>query len=313
VFSWVFYGVGHTFSLSFSEETSISSLRFGISERKETKLIKHLFIFITPLLTAIVASGIQKESKLKNLILIFSILVIASWGGSKGPILSVCIVYVISKLTFKEKRIKINFKNLALIIIFISLLMGFVYRIVLFQYAHMEGKFSIFLDYFYQRVFVAQIIGVYEQFNLFLQNPRYFYHGVPFASSFLDFPVFHKDLMLISEDRSDAASIGIKNTLFIAEAYGMGGSLLLLLSPFWMAFSFAINYKWMVFFTNKYIFKNFEYTKKVMGISIFSYVSIAGGFSDLMFFKITILMTILILPFTILNWIFNLKRKNHVL
>ncbi len=310
--SWLFYGVGHSFLISINSEINISSLRFGISDLRESKLIKHLFIFISPLLTAIIASNIQNFSRLKKYFLLFCVLIIASWSGSKGPILTIFIVYVISNIIFKKQIIKISLRNIFITILGLIALTFLVFKIVLFQYSYMENNLNLFLDYFYQRVFVAQMIGVYEQFNLFIQNPDYILHGVPFASTFIDFPIFHKDLMLISEDRLEASSIGIKNTLFIAEAYGMGGILLLILSPFWIAFCFALNFKWMVFLTNKFIFKNIEYSKKIICVTVFSYVSITGGFSDLMFFKITILMTLLLLPFILINRIFNLKFSLNV-
>lgn len=307
--SYVIFGIGHSFSMSFASETSISSLRFGIGARSETKVIKHLFIFITPILTVILGSGIYRNNKFRNGLSLLLIFIIASWGGSKGPVLTVIIVYVISKLSFNKTMLKIKLKTFFLIIILIFTLVFLSYRIVLFQYPQLDGNLGLFLNYFLQRIFVAQMIGTYEQFNLLLHDIKYIYHGIPFASSFVDFPVFHKDLMLISEDRYEAGNIGIKNTLFISEAYAMGGITLLLISPFWMAIVYAINYRIMVFITNKYIFRNLEYTKTVMAISVFSYVSITGGFSDLMLFKITILMVLLLAPFFLVNWFLNLKKK----
>lgn len=308
IFSYLVFNVGHSFSLSLISDESISSIRFGITERKETKFIKHLFTFITPLLTAVLASGIF-HGKLKNILGLICICFIASWGGSKGPLLTVFIIYAITILSFRQIKIKIKLKTMVSLLFFISALLFVTYRIVLFQYSHLEGQFGLFMNYFSQRVFVAQMIGTYEQFNLLLQDPQYIFHGIPFASSFADFPVFQKDLMLISEDRSDAGSIGIKNTLFIAEAYSMGGVLLLMLSPLWMALVFALNFKLMLYIINRFIFKNYEYAKRVVAISLFSYVTITGGFSDLMFFKITILMILLMTPFILGNWVINLKKK----
>lgn len=302
---WTLLGIGHSFSLSFLNDVSISELRFDIKERKETKFAKHLFIFITPFFTAILGSGIYKKPIVKWVLLI-GVLFIASWGGSKGPLLTVFIVYFASYATFN--KVKINFKLVLKVIFLIIILLFLVYRVVLFQYSEMT-EIGLFFNYFSQRVFVAQMIGVYEQFNLLIQDSMYIWHGVPFASSFMEFPVFHKDLMLISEDRVDASAIGIKNTLFIAEAYAMGGLYLLVFSPFWMAFVYSVNYRWMTFVTNKYIFNNLEYTKRIVALSIFSYVSVSGGFSDLMFFKITILMTLLLLPFITLKKFINFKKR----
>lgn len=305
LFAWLFYGVSHAFTTSFISDISISTLRSEIKANSSVKALKHLFIFISPFIVAVIASPIYKKNKVERILLLISILYITSWGGSKGPLLGSFIVYMISYATFNNLRM--NVYILFKLLIFTILLLFIVYKVVLFQYSDLTDV-TAFLDYFTQRMFVAQTIGVYEEFNLFLNNYSYIWHGVPFASSFIDFPVFHKDLMLISEDRIDPSTIGIKNTFFIAEAYGMGGWLLLALSPVWMAINYALTYIWMTFIIDKLAFKNFEYTKRIVGIALFSYISIMGGFSDLMFFKLTIMITILIIPFLIVtNFINRIK------
>ncbi len=306
IIAWMLYDFNHSFTQSIISGANVSAYRLEIAANKSLKAMKHLFIFIAPFLTTIIASPVYEQKKVERYILLFSILFIASWGGSKGPLATIFIVYFISIITFKQVNLKVSL--IAKTFLFVIVLLFLVYRIVLFQYPHLKES-SLFFDYFSQRVFVAQIIGVYEQFNLLIRDSNYFWHGVPFASFFIDFPVFHKDLMLISENRLDPSGIGIKNTLFIAEAYGMGGLSLLILSPVWMAITFLLNYRWMLFLTNKFIFNNIEYAKRIVPLSIFSYVSVTGGFSDLMLFKITIMMTILITPFLVLNKIINMKKR----
>ena len=305
LFAWLLYGVSHAFTTSFISDISISTLRSEIKANSSVKALKHLFIFISPFIVAVIASPIYKKNKVERILLLISILYITSWGGSKGPLLGSFIVYMISYATFNNLRM--NVYILFKLLIFTILLLFIVYKVVLFQYSDLTDL-TAFLDYFTQRMFVAQTIGVYEEFNLFLNNYSYIWHGVPFASSFIDFPVFHKDLMLISEDRINPSTIGIKNTFFIAEAYGMGGWLLLALSPVWMAINYALTYIWMTFIIDKLAFKNFEYTKRIVGIALFSYISIMGGFSDLMFFKLTIMITIQIITFLIVtNFIKKIK------
>jgi len=306
LFAWLIQGVSHSFTTSFFSEISISTLRAEIKANSSVKPLKHLFIFITPLLTAIIASKIYNNYKIERVILLFLILFIASWGGSKGPLLGIFIVYIVSYATFNN--VKINVRTLFKFLLFVVILLFLVYKVVLFQYPNLTD-ISSFLDYFTQRVFVAQLIGTYEEFNLLLNDFSYIWHSVPFASSFIDFPIFQKDLMMISEDRVNYSNIGIKNTFFIAEAYAMGDLFLLVISPFWTAINFSLTYIWMTFIINKFAIKNLEYSKKVVAISLFSYISITGGFSDLMFFKITIMITILIMPFLITTYVVN-KIKN---
>lgn len=295
---WLCKGVGHSFLLSFLSGESISLYRHKISLINFARYSKHFFTFITPFVTIIVASGQITESRLKQCLYLLCILFIASWGGAKGPFINILIMFFISKSLFLRKKIGLRY---FVILVSFSILVSFmIYKIVIFQYPALKS-FSHFLDYFCQRVFVAQMIGVYEQFNLWLHNSLYIFHGVPFASFFTDFPQFHKDLMLISEDRIDPNSIGIKNTLFIAEAYAMGGWPLLTASPFIMALNLSISYVWMVFLLNRLSFMDFEFSKRVVALALFSYVGITGGFSDLIFFKTTVMLTIFLLPFIALQ------------
>ena len=303
---WLGLGIGHSFSLAIIDNVSISGLRHSITDRKEGRVLKHLFLFIIPLITAIVASPVYKEAKKERVISILLVFFIASWGGSKGPLLVVFIIYIVSYATFI--KLKLTAISTLKFLLFIIALLGAVYFVVSLQYSNLKN-FALFLDFFYQRIFIAQIIGVYEQFNLWLHDLNYIWHGVPFASFVVDYPQFHKDLMMISEDRGDANNIGIKNTLFIAEAYGMGGWLLLCLSPIIMAFNFCVSYLWIVLLLNKFAFNNLEFTKRIVAISLFSYIGVTGGFSDLMLFKITIMVTILISPFLICALLLNKFRS----
>lgn len=306
IFVWIFMGVGHSFSLAITNDLSLSTIRSELKANSSIKGLRHLFILIVPFLSAILASNVYKNNNIERTILFIIILTISTWGGSKGPVLTMFIVYFISYSTFNN--LKINLKLFFQLLMFILLLLFLVYNIVLLQYSHMTD-ISVFLDYFYQRVFIAQMIGVYEEFNLWIHNIEYIWHGVPFASSFVDYSIFHKDLMMISEDRTDPSTIGIKNTLFIAEAYAMGGWLLVLVSPIWIALNMTLTYIFIVYIMNKLVFNSLEYTKRIVAIALFSYISITGGFSDLMFFKITIMITILLSPF-LLSFYFlkNLKQ-----
>lgn len=302
---WIFFGIGHSFSLSIVNDISVSDIRLEIENKNNIfiKISKHLFILIVPFLTAILASNIYKITSIEKIFLLISILFIASWSGSKAPLLNIFIIYIVSYATFNNLKISLNL--FSKILVALVILMYFVYNVVLLQYKEMESL-DLFFDYFIQRVFVAQMIGTYEEFNLFLSDSSYIFHGIPFASLFTDYPIFQKDLMMISEDRIDPSSIGIKNTFFIAEAYAIGGWFLLFLSPIWIAINLSLTYIFIVFLMNKFVFNNLEYAKRIVSIALFSYISITGGFSDLMFFKITILIIILILPFLI---IFHFLKK----
>ncbi|HHU93949.1 MAG TPA: hypothetical protein GXX62_02520 [Alcaligenaceae bacterium] len=163
------------------------------------------------------------------------------------------------------------------------------------------------MDYFYQRVFVAQMIGVYEQFSLDIRNHLYFLHGIPFSSFFFDYPVFQKDLMMMSEDRIDPSSIGIKNTYFVAEAYAMGGWFFILPALFVYSINFSLSYLLILVFLDKFLVCNSPFNKIIVSVFLFSYLGVTGGFSDLMLFKILIMLLGLLSPVFLIAYLSRFK------
>lgn len=299
--AWKLHGQGHAFLVSAMESVSVSAMRLEItSGDRWLKFIKHFYTIVCPLLFAILFSGAYKGRKLEKIFCALMIIFISGWGGSKGPVLGLALIAFSMHMTVYQ--VKMSMDRVLKVFIGMILLLFITYRVVLLQYSHMVD-ISVFLDYFSQRMFVAQIIGVYEQFNLFLRDDSYIWHGIPFASLIKDYPVFHKDLMMISEDRIDPSTIGIKNTLFVAEAYGMGGSLLAVMSPFIIGVNFIIMF--VVFFRLlQFLFpNNFEINKLIASVFLFSYLDITGGFSDFVFFKILIMLLGLLSPIWLLAYL----------
>ena len=143
--------------------------------------------------------------------------------------------------------------------------------------------------YFINRLGVGQMGGVYEQFNLNLYDPRYVYHSIPFASLFLDYPVFQKDLMLVSEGILDPTRTGIKNSLFISEASAFGW-LYLILSPFIVGFNTAISIAIIALFLSKFYLSDRILSFKISTFLFLCMNALTGGFSEYMFFKSTIII-----------------------
>ncbi|HFG1877171.1 TPA: hypothetical protein ACGF2C_002037, partial [Vibrio cholerae] len=278
VVAWLVFGTGHSFIKSISLEQSISQARMELKENAISKFLKYYFIILSPLLATILASPAFDGKRLYRFLLLFGVIVMASWGGSKGPLLSLFIIYFVTIATFSNYRLSV--KSLLFGVFLLFLLMFLVYQVVLLQYPHLKNV-TLFFDYFYQRVFVAQMIGIYEQFSLNIHSVRYFLHSIPFASFFVDVPVFHKDLMMISEGRIDPSSIGIKNTYFVAEAYAMGGWFFILSAVFIYAINFAISYLIVLFALNKFLVSNLSFNKIISAFFLFSYISVTGGFSDI--------------------------------
>jgi hypothetical protein len=303
-FVWLFYGVGHSFSLSIFSNENIGIARMALNDNIITKFSKHFFTILSPILIIIVASPVFKEIKLLRVLSLLSILFLATWGGSKAPVLLLFLIYFATWATFS--KFKISFISFIKVLFFTVILLFIVYHVVLLQYPHMTDL-SVFFDYFFQRVFVAQMIGIYEQFSLNIHDTLYFLHGIPFSSFFIDYPVFHKDLMMISEDRSDPSSIGIKNTYFVAEAYAMGGWYFIIQAVIIFTLNLALSYVLLFKTLNILIANNKAFNKLISSIFLFSYISVTGGFSELMLFKVMFMMYILMFPVFVLAYLSRFK------
>lgn len=295
----------HAIINSISKNISISISRSINRNVGFANLLNYMFIFISPLLGILAGSNAFDKSFIKRLLVFLFSLFFASYMGSKSPIINTILAFVFSYLAFHN--IRFSFKLIRFLIILLIIIPILLYQIVLLQYPNYN--FEKIVSYFINRVFIAQISGVYEQFNLFLYNWRYFWHSIPIVSSFVEHPVFQKDLMMVSEGRTDPSTIGIKNTLFIAEAYSYGGWLLVLLSPFIYVLNLSIVYAWFYKFFDLAIRKK-TYTKVLVALFIFNIFRVSGGFSEILFFKLPIFITFLFLPFVIgFNIINRLRFK----
>lgn len=301
-FLYFVFDLKHSFTLSLASDLSISDNRLAIDGNRLSRYCGYYFYSMTPFLAAIIASPVFKENPLGRCISIIATIFIATWGGSKGPILFSLLIMIFTHATFV--RSKISLKRIFFSIILLCFFLIAVFLVVGLQYQGMrEGELTLFWDYLYQRIFIAQMIGMYEEFSIHIMNYQYFFHGIPFASWFMDFPVFHKDLMMITEDRIDPSQIGIKNTFFIAEAYAMGGWFFIIPAVFIYALNFSLSFVLIVKLMNTFIVKNPSYNKVITAFFLFSYVTVFGGFSDLMLFKITVMLVMILTPILFLGYL----------
>jgi len=298
----------HAFFETINGDVSLSIARAANKSIGLAKHLNHLFIFIGPLIAILLATTFYDMKKIERLFLFVCAIIFSTYMGSKGPLMNTILTYVVAYFTFH--KIKLTLKNILFLIGFIIFMFLVLYIVVSLQYQ--DFTFNIFLEYFANRVFIAQIDGVYEEYNLFLTNWSYWWHSIPFASFITDYPIFHKDLMMVSEDRIDPTTIGIKNTLFIAEAYAFGGWALVFVSPFIYAMNIVFSFLWFNYFLN-IVINNQLYTKYIVGLFLFSYISLSGGFSDILFFKlpimVTIFLSIFVVPLIILKFLYNTLIK----
>jgi hypothetical protein len=158
-------------------------------------------------------------------------------SGQKAPIVYALLLLVVGVLSNSSAL------SLGRVIKFgvggFVILMGVLYAIATVQFPELDVVgFGAFL---LNRLAVGQVHGVYEQFALLLQDSRYIWHAVPFANILLDYPVFNKDLMMHTYGMGRAAEdIGVMNSLFLGEAYAIGGYPLVFASPIIVALNYCI-------------------------------------------------------------------------
>lgn len=228
------------------------------------------------------------ERKKKGIVYLVLAILLSSAGGAKAPVVTSLLIVVTSYLSVSMKKISI--KRILFFIIWLPFIYFFIYFVVSFQIP--ELNFEIYNKYLLERIGTGQMAGVFEVFSLPSKLQGDFYlHMVPFASIFFDYIPYDKALMMYVENY-DFSEMGVKNSFFISEAYGIGGLGFLVASPLLFAFNFVMGIKIL-----------FWYLKITVGPEIASFIaiplslltfSVSGGISSYVFFKGLILNIILI-------------------
>lgn len=195
-----------------------------------------LFFLISSIgLSAVLALPEFRRRRVERIALLVSVVFFATFYGSKGPVIAALLAFVMSGLEMREKStnmlvVRIGIRaaaGLGLLFVTLQLTTGNLFDL---------GEFA---RYFVDRVFVGQMAGLFEQSRLGLGDANYIFHAVPG----LDAPVYHRDLMIISEGLPPDALIGYKVTLFPAEAEAIAGLAGVLIAPVVMAGQFHLAYK----------------------------------------------------------------------
>jgi hypothetical protein len=140
-------------------------------------------------------------------------------------------------LVFNKKPLNL-FKLIITFALIFIVGISILYVVVSFQIPNLN--FVNFWIYLYNRLGIGQMEGVYETFSLDeIPEGRYYLHMIPFASLFTHYTNFQKILMMVTEGY-DYASMGVKNSLFIAEAYAIGGWGLTLISPIIVGITYGL-------------------------------------------------------------------------
>lgn len=283
------YGANH----SFVEVMRGVNLSLARSSLKSFGFITQMFIHFTTTIPMLMIPMIliADKNKVRQVIYSILLLILVSYSGGKAPIMNFLIIYIFSYALIFRIRI---LNQIPILFVSFSGILLLLYQIVLFQYPQFSNL-DLFLDYFLQRTFVAGIIGVYEQMSLLIINPSYILNSIPFYSSIFEVPNFHKDLMMITEDRIDPSTIGIKNTFFIAESFAFFGFIGLVLGPILYVFNYYLGLKLISKLLSKIFSINFTDAILIFSLPYFGVIKFNGGFSDILFLKTPILIIMIML------------------
>ena len=214
--------------------------------------------------------------------------VFASAAGDKAPVLMCLVIGSISYYSLKGVKISAR-------LFFYTGLIGLpaVYFLTFLVVGLQISELSIvdFNVYLLSRIGVGQMAGTFETFSIPRLSGDFYWHAIPFASLFVDYPIYDKQLMMAVEGYG-LHEMGVKNSLFISEAYGMGGWPLVFASPIVVGFSYALGvkllYEFFVYFFDRSV-------AVIYALPIYILTSaLTGGFSSFPLFK-GLLLTMLTL------------------
>ncbi len=293
LFSIVGLGARHAFFAAVLSDTSAGIIRHENAAIQNLSYLKHFIYLNCALLALTMATPIFDNKPILKIFGTLTILIGGTFYGAKSLLIIFSLVYLFSYIESHERTSARSLIIKASIFAAASILI--LYIAVYITYIRSNDQFDFF-TYAFNRIVIGQMAGMYEQWNLWIRNGDYLYHSIPFASFFVDYPIFHKDLMLVSEGRIDPNSIGIKNTFFLAEAYAVFGTPGVILMPIILAFAFVLNFLIIKTFFSKLVFKN-----DVLGNFFASYIfvvffGLTDGISQAMFLKGGVVVLILFAP-----------------
>ncbi|CAM3609792.1 O-antigen polymerase [Arcobacter aquimarinus] len=289
VFSIFFLNYKHALIESIISDSSILQIR--LSNTHNSYLPSQIqYLIVMSYVVASIYSGILLVLKkyLKLIIYLSISLLLASAAGDKAPLIFSIMLFFISYTYIKGINISFS-KVFFTLLVYLPIIYMLLFFIVSLQISELTiEKLNIFLV---ERLGVGQMAGVFETLSIPKLEGEFYLHCIPFASLFNNYIPYDKALMLFTESYN-FEQMGVKNSMFISEAYGIGGWSLLVLSPFIMGLSYVLGIKVMFIYMKLFFNRNIAVI-----FSLPMYItssSITGGFSSFPFFKGLILNIILI-------------------
>jgi hypothetical protein len=230
---------------------------------------------------------------------------LASARGDKAPMITCILIISFSYISVQGFKYSLG-KLFKYLLLFLPFLYFLLYLIVGLQIPDLSIK--IFNKYLLSRVGVGQMAGVFETFSIQKIDGDFFWHIIPGASFISDYIPYEKVLMMVTEGYG-YSDMGVKNSLFISEAYGIGGMPLAIFSPFIVGASYGLGLYFLHIFITKF-FSGSVSTIYTLPIYILS-SSLTGGFSSFPLFKGLLLGIINIIVIWVVFQLlrFSLRKK----
>lgn len=283
-FLMALFGVKHAFVSSILFGSDLMSIRLSNSNVSMPSVLASFFKFTIMIYAIVLGLVFNKIRKSSKYFFIFLLLFFSSYHGSKAPVLYAVFLFLMASIHYRI--FNLNIKFLIALVISFSITLVAIFNLVKVQYPYLD--LNSFSTYLLNRIFIAQIHGVYEQFGLFLHKFEYIYSSLPFGQMFTsEFVLFSKDLNLATLSKGVASNeTGVMNSLFIGEALAIGGYTLVFFSPLIV----AINYFSIILITH-FILKNIlnlsNFTSRYfLQIFIPSYVVLTADFGGIFLFKL---------------------------
>ena len=289
IFSMCFLNYHHALLESIINNSSLLQIR--LDNKYNSNLPSQIQYLITlSYITISVYSGIvfSQNKYLKSILYLIISFFLATSAGDKAPAMFSIMIFFLSYSYVKGVNVSIT-KILFSIAIYLPSIYILLFYIVSLQISNLTiEEFNIYLV---ERLGIGQMSGVFETFSIPEINGNFYLHTIPFAKFFFDYIPYDKALMMFTEGYA-FNEMGVKNSMFISEAYGMGGWIMLVLSPFIVGFSFVIGLKIMFTYISIFFSKDVAiiYTLPLY----ISSSSITGGFSSFPLFKGLIMNLILL-------------------
>lgn len=216
------------------------------------------------------------------------------WQGSKGPILSGLLTFVFSFYFFHGLRL--NFKKIILIIVFCLIGVWGLYKVTMPDLSGDELVNRVF-----GRLLVSQMEGYYRALAFSTPDAKYIANWIPFSGALgFNEVSFTKQLMI--DTYGDSLTSGHMNSFFMQEAWGVIGTLGLIVSPLIVAFSITVSLRLIRFSLHRIAGPRFIIS---CFYSYLAVVSITGGFAQFPFFRGAIIAIVYFLTLAIIVRFFS--------